>query len=933
MSPKNQLPQEFQLGQRWLSDTETNLGLGTVVSIENRRIEILFPATGETRTYAFQSAPLTRVEFAAGDRIKDQNDREYSVIDVSTENGLLCYFCEDLAGDQVHLEEGELNHYLRLNKPQERLLSGRIDKDIWFSLRYQTWLQNEQEARSPVLGLTGPRISLVPHQLFIASEVAGRYAPRVLLADEVGLGKTIEAGMILHHLALAGHADRVLILVPEPLLHQWLVEMLRRFNLRFSLFDQERFSAIESDNPFHDEQRVLCSLEFLSSNPEVARAALGGNWDLLIVDEAHHLHWSEDESSLEYDLVEALSDQTEAVLLLTATPEQLGRAGHFGRLRLLDPHRFHDYQDFVSEEQQYQPIAEAATKLMQETPLDDSEQALINGLLGDCSDQSNEQIIDQLVDRHGTGRVLFRNTRSAIQGFPERRLFPYPLPLPEGYRTLDLDAPACLTPERSMDQGWTKIDPRVDWLTKTLKDLRPEKVLVICAHAETVIALREHLHGREGIHAAIFHEHMDIIERDRAAAYFADPDEGTQVLLCSEIGSEGRNFQFAHHLILFDLPLESDLLEQRIGRLDRIGQTETICIHAPYLETGASEVMFRWYAEGLNAFEATCPAGTAVFEALEQDLISALSSPDQLQPLIDQASALTQRINQDLEQGRDRLLELHSHRPEAAAELVDRIEEVDVNRDINDYMTRFWDAYGVEQEPGPNQSDVLHPGPHMMQDTFPGLPEDGITVTFERDNALAHEDREFLTWEHPMVRGAMDMLMETGLGSSSITLAQHPDIKAGTLLLELIYIAECTAPAELEADRFLPPTAIRLVIDKTGQNLAEIYDHDALQGACLTRKRKLIGGVIKSLGDRVRTMLNQGDALAKTAARSVEEQALSQMHDTLDLELGRLQDLSKRNTGVRTNELEFLASKKELLEYYLSKSHMRLDAARLIVTH
>ena len=115
--------------------------------------------------------------------------------------------------------------------------------------------------QSPVRGLTGGRVDLLPHQMFIATQVAARLLPRVLLADEVGLGKTIEAGLILHRLHLTGRADRVLILVPEPLIHQWFVELLRRFNLLFSLFDEERCEAIEGSdaeaNPFLDSQLVL----------------------------------------------------------------------------------------------------------------------------------------------------------------------------------------------------------------------------------------------------------------------------------------------------------------------------------------------------------------------------------------------------------------------------------------------------------------------------------------------------------------------------------------------------------------------------------------------------------------------------------------------------------------------------------------------------
>ena len=146
-----------------------------------------------------------------------------------------------------------------------------------------------------------------------------------------------------------------------------------------------------------------------------------------------------------------------------------------------------------------------------------------------------------------------------------------------------------------------------------MRELQPDKVLVIAASAETALDIAWHLKNRNGIHAAVFHEGLSIVERDRAAAFFADKETGTQVLVCSEIGSEGRNFQFAHHLVLFDLPLNPDLLEQRIGRLDRIGQNQTIQIHVPYFENTAQQVMIRWYHEALSAFEHTCPAGYSVF--------------------------------------------------------------------------------------------------------------------------------------------------------------------------------------------------------------------------------------------------------------------------------------------------------------------------------
>ncbi|WP_258007212.1 helicase-related protein, partial [Xanthomonas citri] len=176
---------------------------------------------------------------------------------------------------------------------------------------------------------------------------------------------------------------------------------------------------------------------------------------------------------------------------------------------------------------------------------------------------------------------------------------------------------------------WWNFDPRVEWLMGYLTSHRSQKVLVICAKAATALQLEQVLREREGIRAAVFHEGMSIIERDRAAAWFAEEDTGAQVLLCSEIGSEGRNFQFASHMVMFDLPFNPDLLEQRIGRLDRIGQAHDIQIHVPYLEKTAQSVLVRWYHEGLDAFEHTCPTGRTIYDSVYNDLINYLASPDQ----------------------------------------------------------------------------------------------------------------------------------------------------------------------------------------------------------------------------------------------------------------------------------------------------------------
>ncbi|WP_419628351.1 RNA polymerase-associated protein RapA [Thiolapillus sp.] len=918
--------EDYVPGQRWLSDMDPDLGLGMVSEIEHRRLTVVFPAVQESRVYALPDAPLTRLVLEPGDRFEDEADQEFLVLEAMAKGGLLYYNCQDAAGNTKVLSEVAISPHLQMNRPREKFLAGRIDRNTWFDLRYRSWQQRVAEARSEVYGLVGPRISLIPHQLYIAHQAARRLIPRVLLADEVGLGKTIEAGLILHRMLLVGRVKRVLLLVPDALLHQWLVEMLRRFNLRFSLFDEARFAASDSDNPFADEQQVLCSVDFLLSSPKIARAALEEEWDLLIVDEAHHLHWTEEESSLEYDLVEALAEQALGVLLLSATPEQLGRVGHFGRLRLLDPHRYPDYAAFLAEEEHYQQVADLAAVLLDGKPLDGSQQAFLEELLGDVSALSTEQIVRRLVDRHGIGRVMFRNTRHTVKGFPRRELHVTQLEWPAAYKAIE-DAQAALTPEREVED-WLDFDPRLPWLVDLLQEMAPQKLLLICAHKETVLQLQEWLRSRHAIHAAVFHEDMEIVERDRAAAYFADTEEGSQILLCSEIGSEGRNFQFARHLILFDLPLQPDLLEQRIGRLDRIGQGQVIDLHLPVFAGSPVETLYRWYHQGVNAFARPSAVAVSLYEEYGMLLRETLVEPELTQALVNKVAMRRQEMEESLARGRDRLLELQSCDPQVAANLVEQIENLEQDSEVGTYMHSYWDAFGVEHEPGPGQSLVLHPGEHMRQERFPGLPEEGATVTFSRSDALVHEDRLFLTWEHPMVRGAMEELVSSDLGSAAFVVLDSGPLPAGTLLLELIFVLGCTAPAELEAGRYLPSTPIRLLLDRKGNDYAHALPPEKLQGKSLHRDRQTAGQVIKSQADMLRRLLQQGERLATARGDEIIAEALEQMETELTEEQQRLQALSD---GTAAGELHLLDERQRMLRDYLPRTRLRLDAVRMIV--
>ncbi len=952
----------FALGQRWISDTETDLGLGTVVAVEGRMVTLLFPATGENRMYAKEEAPVTRVSFNVGDQIASHEDWTMTVDEVQEKDGLLIYVgVRTDNGEPIALKEVFLNNFIKFNKPQDRLFAGQIDRMSRFTLRYDALVNQHQRRRNPTRGLAGGKVSLIPHQLYIAHEVGHRYAPRVLLADEVGLGKTIEAGMIVHQQLLSGRAHRVLILLPETLQHQWLVEMLRRFNLHFSLFDEERCieAFADAENPFETEQLVICSLDFLRKKRRRFEQVLEAEWDLLVVDEAHHLEWSEEAPSRAYEMVEALAEQVPGVLLLTATPDQLGHQSHFARLRLLDPERFYDYDAFLAEEQAYGQVASAAQELLDgETLSDEAKRILASQLEGlDLSNSAaRQQAVAKLLDQHGTGRVLFRNSRANIQGFPERHLNVYPMPLPEQYKTAikvmgmmggnggDLQTRALryLYPEKIFQQfegdnaTWTQFDPRVEWLLELLLSARQQKVLVICSEAATAIALEEAVRTREGIRGAVFHEGMSILERDKASAYFAQAEGGAQVLLCSEIGSEGRNFQFASHLVLFDLPLNPDLLEQRIGRLDRIGQQNTVEIHVPYLEGTAQRALQLWYHDGLDAFEQTCPTARPVFEAVRDELFELLAANTGEQGPLDALLVKTRELHEPLkarlEQGRDRLLEIHSSGGTAAQQLVEKLAAEDDDTGMISFALKMFDEIGVNQDDRGENALVLTPGDHMLVPSFPGLPQDGMTITFDRNTALSRDDMALLSWDHPMMRGGIDLILGSEIGATSVALLKNKALPVGSILLELIFVAESAAHPQLY--RFMPPTPIRLLMDKNGQNLGEKVAFDAFNRQLTPVNRHLGSKLVTASQPVIHGLIGKGQAIAEELKAGIVDKARAQMAQTLQQDLDRLEALKAVNPNVRDSELEYLRNLQAELHHLIDQTQLKLDAIRfIVVTH
>ncbi|WP_339884022.1 RNA polymerase-associated protein RapA [Vreelandella maris] len=965
---------DFSPGQRWISDGEAELGLGTVLNCDARSVTILFSASQETRTYNTRQAPLTRVMFGSGDRVLSADGWQMVVDDSKESGGLITYIGEDSGGNLRELPEAKLADTMQFDQARDRLLTGQVDRNDWFDLRFRTLHHYQRIEQHSALGFSGPRIDLIPHQLYIANEVANRHAPRVLLADEVGLGKTIEAGLILHRLLLNGRVERALILVPDSLTHQWLVELLRRFSLNVTLLDETQSQAHGSYNPFESAQLVLASQGWLFANPQRQEQALASQFDLLIVDEAHHLDWSEEGSGPGYRCVEQLSAVIPGLLLLTATPEQMGIKSHFARLRLLDSERYHDLERFKAEESHYTEVARAIDALealpgnpdasahVSAVADDRDSQALLATLCNEEASQAQQdaartQLSEALLDRHGTGRVMFRNSRRHVGGFPERRLNLAPLALPSAYRRVvrrlerDEDYLDELLIETGMDhpdvliypdaayrelsndplngEDWWHIDPRVNWLLEKLSDdsesgFANEKVLVIAHHRETAEGLAEGLRVLGGYHAPVFHEDLSLIERDRAAAAFADEEGGVQVLVCSEIGSEGRNFQFCQH---------PDQLEQRIGRLDRIGQRHAIELHIPTFEGSPGERLLRWYNEGMDAFSAPHGVGNELFDAFGDALADALLDDEALEEIIAETRTMFSAKLAEHDAGRNRLLELNACRPARAQQVIDAVRELDEDAALPRYLERALDIFGVESQEIGKGLMHLQPSQHML-DGLPGLVkgEEGFTATYSRAQALVRDDVQRLSWEHPLLREMMGRVLDGTMGNSALALLRHDAIPSGRLMAELVFRTHCPAPKKLHLNRFLPPTAVRLLLDESGANLTSKISFTGLGKNLQKVNKSLARDLIKSRHDQLRELLTQGEGEAERQLPSIVENAEARMRAQLDAEIARLTALAEHNPAVRSTEIDALKDERKALSEAIENTRLRLDSVRVIIT-
>jgi ATP-dependent helicase HepA len=647
--------------------------------------------------------------------------------------------------------------------PLQALAAGSPGSPHAFALRTRV-LRLEALRRADSIGaLLSSRVHVLPHQVGAAGRILSDRTPRFVLADEVGLGKTVEAGLVFAGMRQLGIAERVLVVVPEHLCFQWLAELFHKFNALFTLLTKERIADMGGlDVALSRSPLAIVSHEQLVANPALALVAAQVPWDLVIVDEAHHL--ADDEL---HDAVAPIGRASFGLLLLTATPVRLDPKEYFRLLAMVEPVASSTLPEFLERVEQHEAYAEVARALLGGGAVPDA-LATLRKLSPDDEffqgERERDELLGWLADRYSLSARLIRNRRVKVGAFTARVL--RRRDVPEG------------TKARSIAQCCAALAHQGD------------KVLVF---GSSVDALRE-LQGQiaeAGLEALLYDDAASLEARDRLVARFRDP-EGPMILLSGESGGEGRNFQFAHHLCCADLPESPLVLEQRIGRLDRLGQQHPVEIHV-FAEPGDEAFLADLYEKEIGIFDEPVGGLDAVLASLPEELAAlrrkrtertreafraalaarvadARRAQHEGDPLLDIRSAALAELGRLVETGFERLGEEPPDEPtEALVSLSSFLEE-----ELEDAVAEVGRRVGMDVDTDQN----VHPfevaftfGVGMKIEALPGMtmPEEPETWlgSFWRETAVARDELHWFATGHRLVEALLGLVRDGDAGRSA----------------------------------------------------------------------------------------------------------------------------------------------------------------------
>lgn len=442
------------------------------------------------------------------------------------------------------------------------------------------------------------------YQIETVKRVLKYYRGRVLLADEVGLGKTIEAGMLIKEYLLRGLINRVLILTPSSLVSQWHEELSGKFGLEFVTTDQDIFRS--QDSFWTDHPLIIASINVAKSKKYFEKITQMEH-DLVVVDEAHHMR---NRTTLNWKLVNALKKKF--IFLISATPVQNNLIELFNLITLLKP-------GFLKTESEFRKKYMVTGK-----PKVPKDSETLRQLLREIMIRNTRSLIDVKLPPR------FASTIMVTPSDLEKQIYQAVSSLVrEGYEQgmIDRLSLANLLMKAgssffSLEESLSKLQGKVGVFSgrideifhllsqlqtsekeKRLADLlkkKPGEKKIIFTHFHKTMDSLTALLKREGISFTSFSGDLSNAEKDRAIEDFR---QNIEVLLSTEVGGEGRNIQFCRTIINYDLPWNPMRIEQRIGRIHRIGQTNDVFIFNFCLKESIEEYILEILDKKINMFE------------------------------------------------------------------------------------------------------------------------------------------------------------------------------------------------------------------------------------------------------------------------------------------------------------------------------------------
>lgn len=892
----------FRVGQRWFSEGEPELGLGIVAKIDGRTVAIHFPLSEQNRIYNAKNSPLKRFVLACQDELKDVHNQLHLIDEVQEHNHLLSYRC----ADQV-IPEQELASQLDLGGPLQRLFARSFDTIDFFKLRYDAALAFRQYQEFKYKGFLSAKIRLLPHQVYVVHEVLNMPRPKVMLCDEVGLGKTIEAALILNALIQQELVQSALIIVPESLINQWFIELYKKFNLSF-----QNIEEIQTPEELDNAQFCLIASQTLKENEDYRQLLLKKKWGMLIIDEAHQFHYGQDEDEA-IQCLKSLNSNSFGTLFLSATPEVLGIKNLYEQLHFLDPLKFTCFEDFQST----LTTSLAVSQLIESADFTKEHKDLTQFFSSSelAKYQDSASVKQALIDRFGTGRNYFRNSRKNLEKysklFNKRVLHAYPLNI-EGA----INDSVVLT---------NKLHIVYDIIQK----YPHQKILVICHAKKVVKSLHLKLQELGNFKMATFHSEQSLLERDRQAAYFAD-EEGAQILLSTEVGSEGRNFEFAHHLILFDLPKLPDQLEQRIGRLDRIGQTQDINIHIPYIAKTFEEILFKWYHHVFNGLESSPVGSNEYHEKHHQELKDLIANPYDthlLKSFILRHQKGYQVYKKELVEGRDHLIELNSYNDRKAKDIVNQILLFESKNSALHFLENIFDSIQIKHEELNEQSFHIAPTDNMLIPSYPGIEAEGFSCSYQRDYCQRFDHLQFMSWEHPIVKNGFEMLLNSPLGSC--TIAKQTSLPRN-IYFEFIIVLFCSDQLKHLGSLYLPYTPLRIFMNLQGEDLTKKYPKKLIDQNIIDAAQESTDIIAQIPKEQIQALYKKADLLALKKKEILFKKAYSKLEEDHQREVTHLNNLSLAS-DIKKQHLEQLKTQLNQLEQTLKAATLSMDSLRVIL--